>query len=146
MESNGILTGVVIGASFTFLVVLGLHWGILPLVMADLAATGTTQILVMSSAANMAQIGIALGIFLKTKDKTLKQMSGPAALMGIIAGVTKPIVYGIVLRYKRTIPMLIIAGAVGGAIFGLAKVKMAGFVMATVFSLGAFSPLPLQLF
>ncbi|MEK3685033.1 beta-glucoside-specific PTS transporter subunit IIABC [Paenibacillus sp. FSL R10-2736] len=141
MNTSGLLTGAVIGASFTFLVVLGLHWGLFPVVMADIASTGHTKILVMTAAANMAQIGIALGIYLKTKNKELKQASGPAALAGIVAGVTEPIVYGLLLRYRRTIPMIIIAGAIGGAISGAANVEMTGFVFANIFSLGAFSPL-----
>lgn len=141
MNTSGLLTGAIVGASFTFLVVLGLHWGLFPVVMADIAATGQTKILVLTAAANMAQIGIALGIYLKTKSRELKQASGPAALAGIVAGITEPIVYGLVLRYRRTIPMIVIAGAVGGAISGAAQVQMTGFVFANIFSLGAFSPI-----
>ncbi|KAA8746163.1 beta-glucoside-specific PTS transporter subunit IIABC [Paenibacillus sp. UASWS1643] len=141
MDTSGILSGAVIGAGFTFMVVLGLHWGLFPIVMANFAASGYDSILAMTAAANMAQIGVALGVYFKTKNRDLKQVAGPGTLSGILAGVTEPIVYGIILRYKRTIPIVIIAGAVGGAINGFFGARMYGFVLTNIFSVSAFSPL-----
>ncbi|AIQ31438.1 PTS beta-glucoside transporter subunit IIABC [Paenibacillus sp. FSL P4-0081] len=141
MNTSGLLSGAVIGAGFTFMVVLGLHWGLFPIVLANIAANGYDNMLAMSAAANMAQIGLAIGVYLKTKNRDLKQTAGPAALSGILAGVTEPIVYGIMLRYKRTVPYIIIAGAVGGAINGFFGARMHGFVLTNIFALSAFSPI-----
>ncbi|MBW4079951.1 beta-glucoside-specific PTS transporter subunit IIABC [Paenibacillus sp. S150] len=141
MKTSGILSGAVIGAGFTFMVVLGLHWGLLPISMANFAANGYDNILAMTAAANMAQVGLAVGVYLKTKNRDLKQTAGSATLSGILAGVTEPIVYGVLLRYKRTIPYIIIAGAVGGAINGYFGARMHGFVLTNIFSLSAFSPI-----
>ncbi|WP_145321778.1 beta-glucoside-specific PTS transporter subunit IIABC [Paenibacillus xylanexedens] len=140
MDTSGWLSGAVIGAGFTFIVVLGLHWALFPIVMANFAANGYDTIFAMSAAANMAQIGLAIGVYLKSKNRELKQAAGPAALSGILAGVTEPIVYGIILRYKRTIPYIIIAGAVGGAINGFLGARINGSVLTNIFSLSVFSP------
>lgn len=58
----------------------------------------------------------------------------------MLAGVSEPTVYGILLRYKRTIPYVIIAGAIGGAINGAFHTYATAFVFQNVFSIGAFEP------
>ncbi|MED4116280.1 beta-glucoside-specific PTS transporter subunit IIABC [Priestia megaterium] len=139
-ETSSIITGVIVGASFTFLTILGLHWGVLPIILQDLS-DGASPILAMSHMATFAQIGLAIGIFLKTRDKKIKAVSGPAALTGLLAGVTEPIIYGLMLRYKRTIPYIVIAGAVGGGILGSFNGYVSSFVFPSVFSLGAYQPI-----
>src|SRR5699024_3949924 len=49
--------------------------------------------------------------------------------------------YGLILRYKRTIPILIISGAVGGAINGSAGTKMTSYIFHNIFSIAAYSPM-----
>jgi PTS system beta-glucosides-specific IIC component len=49
--------------------------------------------------------------------------------------------YGLILRYRRTLPFLIISGAVGGAIIGIGSSTTSGFMLSNVLSIGAFTPL-----
>ena len=63
----------------------------------------------------MAQAGATLGVFLKTKDKKLKELSGSAAFSAVLAGITEPAIYGVTLPYKR--PFMI--GAVFSSIAGM---------------------------
>ena len=137
---SGILTGAVIGAGWTFLTILGLHWGLVPIFLANIA-TGGDPILAMVAGGVFAQMGVALGIFLKTKDKKVKALAGSTAVPGLLAGVTEPIIYGLVLRFKRTVPYVAIAGAVGGAINGLLGVKAMSFAFAALLTAPAFSPM-----
>lgn len=139
---SGIVTGAVMGAGWTFLTLLGLHWGLVPLMLANLAAGGD-PILALVAAAPFAQMGLALGVFLKTKDKKLKTLAGSALLPGVLSGVTEPIIYGILLRYRRTIPYIVIAGAVGGAISGAVGAKAMSFAFPAFLTIPAFSPIPL---
>ncbi|MGW9100394.1 beta-glucoside-specific PTS transporter subunit IIABC [Priestia megaterium] len=139
-DKSGILTGAVIGATWTFLTVLGLHWGLVPIFLANIA-TGGDPILAMVAGGVFAQMGVALGIFLKTKDKKVKTLAGSTAVPGLLAGVTEPIIYGLVLRFKRTVPYVAIAGAVGGAINGLLGVKAMSFAFAALLTAPAFSPM-----
>ncbi|MDH2363394.1 beta-glucoside-specific PTS transporter subunit IIABC [Priestia megaterium] len=136
---SGILTGAVLGAAWTFLTIFGLHWALVPIILANIAAGGD-PIFAMVASGVFAQMGVALGIFLKTKDKQVKALAGSTAVPGLLAGVTEPIIYGLVLRFKRTVPYVAIAGAVGGAINGLLGVKGITFAFPSLLSISAFSP------
>lgn len=137
---SGILTGAVLGAAWTFLTIFGLHWALVPIILANIAAGGD-PIFAMVASGVFAQMGVALGIFLKTKDKQVKALAGSTAVPGLLAGVTEPIIYGLVLRFKRTVPYVAIAGAVGGAINGLLGVKGITFAFPSLLSISAFSPI-----
>ncbi|MDQ0174875.1 beta-glucoside-specific PTS transporter subunit IIABC [Bacillus chungangensis] len=143
ISKSSILAGMVLGGGMTFMVIFGLHWGFTPITLENLTMMGGDPIEGMAAAAVFAQIGIAFGIFLRAKnDKNLRTLAGSVSLTGILAGVTEPIVYGLILRYKRTIPLVIIAGAIGGAINGFFGVTMNAYVFHNIFSLPVYSPLP----
>ncbi|MCT9852396.1 beta-glucoside-specific PTS transporter subunit IIABC [Priestia megaterium] len=139
-DKSGILTGAVLGAAWTFLTIFGLHWALVPIILANIAAGGD-PIFAMVASGVFAQMGVALGIFLKTKDKQVKALAGSTAVPGLLAGVTEPIIYGLILRFKRTVPYVAIAGAVGGAINGLLGVKGITFAFPSLLSISAFSPI-----
>ena len=139
-SKSGILTGAVLGASWTFLTILGLHWAVIPIAIANLTF-GSDPIIGMAAAAPFAQIGMALGILLKTKDKDLKTLVASGILPGALAGTTEIITYGVLLRYKKTMIYVAIAGAVGGAINGALGAKMTVFSLPSFLSIPAFSPI-----
>lgn len=139
-ETSGIIAGIVIGGFIPFAVVLGLHWATVPIILSNLAS-GYDPLIGMWVGATFAQTGVALGVFLKARDKNLKAVAGSATLTALLAGVTEPILYGIILRYKRALPLMIAAGAAGGAILGFFQVRATAFVMQSVFSFGAFDPI-----
>ncbi|QJX81319.1 beta-glucoside-specific PTS transporter subunit IIABC [Priestia megaterium] len=139
-DKSGILTGAVIGATWPFLTILGLHWGLVPIFLANIA-NGGDPILAMVAGGVFAQMGVALGIFLKTKDRKVKTLAGSTAVPGLLAGVTEPIIYGLILRFKRTVPYVAIAGAIGGAVNGLLGVKAINFAFTALLTAPAFSPI-----
>lgn len=140
IDVSGILSGIVLGGGMTFMVVLGLHWGFTPITLQNIN-NGGDPIEAMAAAAVFAQIGVALGIFLRAKkDKSLRSIAGSSSLTGLLAGVTEPIVYGLILRYKRVIPIVIIAGAIGGAINGHFGVKYTAYVFHNIFSIPVEKP------
>ncbi|WP_058829359.1 beta-glucoside-specific PTS transporter subunit IIABC [Paenibacillus polymyxa] len=137
---SGILSGIVLGGFMTFMVVFGLHWGFTPITIQNIGVGGD-PIEAMAAAAVFAQIGVAFGIFLKAKkDKTLRTLAGSTSITGLLAGVTEPIVYGLVLRFKRVIPIVIISGAIGGAINGHFGVKMTAYVFHNIFAIPVYTP------
>lgn len=137
---SGILSGVVLGGFMTFMVVFGLHWGFTPITIQNIGVGGD-PIEAMAAAAVFAQIGVAFGIFLKAKkNKTLRTLAGSTSLTDLLAGVTEPIVYGLILRYKRVIPIVVIAGAIGGAINGHFGVKMTAYVFHNIFAIPVYTP------
>ena len=135
-----VLTGILISAAWPFLVILGVHWGVVP-IMIDNYTRGGDIIAPITAAAVFAQIGIAFGIFLRTKNnKELRSLSFAATLSGIFAGVTEPILYGLILRYKKLMPLLLVSGAVGGAIIALFDVRVYAFVFPGFLTIPAFTP------
>lgn len=139
---SGLLAGAVLGGAWTFLTIMGLHWTIIPLAIANLA-TGPDPLIPMAAAAPFAQIGIALAVFLKTKDKDLKAITASGIVPGALAGTTEAIYYGIIVRYRKTMVWVVIASAIGGAINGSLGIVMTDFVLPSVLSIPAFSPIGL---
>lgn len=139
-DKSGLLAGAILGASWTFLTIMGLHWTVIPLAIANLA-TGPDPIIGMAAAAPFAQVGIGIGVFLKTRDKDLKALTASGIVPGALAGTTEAINYGVILRYRRTMIYVIIAAAIGGAINGSFGVAMNDFVLPSVLSIPAFTPI-----
>lgn len=138
---SGILSGIVLGGGMTFMVVFGLHWGFTPITLQNIA-NGGDPIEAMASAAVFAQIGVAFGIFLRAKkDRNLRSIAASSGITGLLAGVSEPIVYGLILRYKRVIPIVIIAGALGGAINGHFGVLYTAYVFHNIFSIPVEQPM-----
>ncbi len=124
---NPIIAGGVIGLLWPIAVIFGLHWGFFPIVMNNIATLGKDTLFVITGPNNMAQAGATLGVFLKTKDKKLKELSGSAAFSAVLAGITEPAIYGVTLPYKK--PFII--GAIFSGIAGMI-VAAAGTAIPTV--------------
>lgn len=128
---SGTLAGIVLGATYPFLTMLGLHWGFTPITLQNLDLVGGDIIEGVCVCAVWAQMGIALGAYLKAKKHSkLKSIAGPTFITGFFAGVTEPILYSIVMEYKR----LMIVVAIGGAIAGTLGVTMDAYVFHNIFS------------
>ncbi len=59
-------------------------------------------------------------MFLKTKDKSVKELAGPAALSAVLAGITEPAIYGVTLRFKRPFFIGAVFSGIAGAIVAAA--------------------------
>ena len=117
---GGLVGGLLIGGFWQVLVIFGLHWGIIPLSIINYATIGYDFILTPYFTASFAQSMVVFAIFLKTRDKNLKQIALPAFISGLF-GVTEPCIYGITLPRKKPFIISCIAAAVGGGILGLVK-------------------------
>lgn len=139
-EFSPILAGIIIAVAWPFLVILGVHWGIVPISIANFSRGGD-MINPITAAATFAQMGIAFGIFLRSKkNKDLQSLSLSATLSGLLAGVTEPILYGLILRYRKLIPILVASSAVGGVVIALFDVRVSTFVFNSVFTIPAYTP------
>ncbi|WP_134684653.1 beta-glucoside-specific PTS transporter subunit IIABC [Brevibacillus migulae] len=117
-----LIAGAILGASWQLLVIFGVHWGLVPIFINNVAVNGSDGIKPATTASVFAQTGAALGVMLKTKNKKLKTLAGSATLTALF-GITEPAVYGVTLPLKRPFIAGIIGGAVGGAIIGQAGTK-----------------------
>lgn len=134
-EFSNLLAGLVLGATYPFLTILGLHRGFTPITLQNLSQFGGDVLEGAAVCCVYAEIGIAIGAYLKgRKGSKIREIAGPTILTGFLAGVTEPILYGIVMRYKRLMAIVAIAGGVGGAINGLFHVTMNAYVFHNLFS------------
>lgn len=142
-DFNRIIAGIVLGAAYPFLTMLGLHWGFTPITLQNLSAVGGDVIEGVAVCCVYAELGIAIGAYLKGKKHAkIKAIAGPTILTGFLAGVTEPILYGIVMRYKRLMAVVAISGAIGGALNGFFQVTMDAYVFHNVFSMAMMSYSP----
>jgi PTS system beta-glucosides-specific IIC component len=116
---GGLVAGLLVGAFWQVLVIFGLHWGLVPLAIMNFGLLGYDYILSPYFAASFAQSMVVLAIYIKTKDKKLKNIALPAFISGMF-GVTEPCIYGITLPKKKPFIISCIAASIGGGIIGFA--------------------------
>ena len=98
------------------------HWGFVALNVNNMATLGYDAITIAGLASAFAQAGVVLMIMLKTKNKKLKGVCGPAIISAMF-GITEPAIYGVTLQFKRPFILACLASGIGGAIIGFGGVK-----------------------
>lgn len=131
---NSLVAGMIIGAAYSFIVLFGLHWAIIPVVFSNIAHGGD-PIYAIGGMSAIAQMGVALGILIRTRDTGTRQLASSAFFPSLISGVTEPILYGLIIPNRRTIYYIIIAGAVGGGIVGGYNITINNLVFASLLSI-----------
>lgn len=121
-----IVAGIVIGGTWQVLVMFGLHWGLIPIAINNVAVMGFDPIVTLGNATPFATAGVVLGIMLKTKNKNLKSLAVPSFISSMF-GVSEPSIYGITLPRKKPFYVTLVAAATGGLIMGLSGTK--SFIM-----------------
>lgn len=118
-----IIAGVVIGGLWQVFIMFGLHWGFVPIALNNYATLGYDVVMMAGLATPLAMAGVTLGIFLKTKNKKVKEIAFPAFLSAVF-GITEPALYGVTLPRKKAFYATSIATAVAGGIMGLFKTRV----------------------
>lgn len=131
---NSLVAGMIIGAAYSFIVLFGLHWAIIPVVFSNIAHGGD-PIYAIGGMSAISQMGVALGIMIRTRDARTRQIASSAFFPSLISGVTEPILYGLIIPNRRTIYYIIIAGAVGGGIVGGYNLTINNLVFASLLSI-----------
>ena len=132
---NRLIAGAVLGAAYPYLTMLGLHWGFSPITLQNLELYGGDIIEGVTVCSVFAQTGITAGLYLKGKKHSkIREVAGPTLITGVFAGITEPILYGLIMGHKRLMVIVALAGALGGAIAGLFQVMLTAFVFHNIFS------------
>lgn len=137
-ERSGLLAGLLIGGGWTYLVMVGIHWGVVPIMINNLATHGFDTIRPMIAAATFASAGAALGVFLRSKNKQTKALALSSIVPALLGGITEPIVYGLSIKFKKPLIAQTIAGAIAGAFMGAMKTKAIVYVFPALTTLPAF--------
>lgn len=113
-----LIAGIVIGAGWEIMVLFGIHMGLIAVALVQFAAGQPTPVFSLAGSASFAQTATVFAIWLKTKNKKLKEIALPAWISGIF-GVTEPAIYGVTLPRIKYFVISCIGAGLGGAYAGL---------------------------
>lgn len=123
----GPLGGAVCGAIYPFMLMSGMQVAMSPIIAQNLATLGYDFLYpVTSAASNSAMAACALYIFFtasKEKTKSVGISTGVTALIGV----TEPVLFSLITKYRKALIATMAGGAVGGAIMAFFKVKYLSF-------------------
>ena len=133
-----IVGGLIIGAIAPYLVMTGVHNGIaLPITLTELASQGFSYFFPLLAYGNIAVGGAALGVWYRTKNKTLKTNAMSSCLMAVV-GITEPAMFGVLLPTKKPLICLGIMDAICSAISLVFGVKCTALSLCGLGGLPAF--------
>lgn len=134
---GGLAVGVM-GAAYCFLVMTGMHGPVVLMAIAQLISTGSDKLVFIGGSVSMfACCGMALGAFLRQRDKEDKALSLSCLLTGLLSGITEPTLYGIGVKYKKPFIGMAIGGLAGGLYAGFTHVTY--YVMISILVLSPLS-------
>lgn len=132
------LGGAIMGGLWQVFVLFGLHWGFVPIMLNDISLQGWSILAGPLLAAVLAQGAAMVAVAIRTRSKKRRDVAGPAALSGLLAGVTEPGIYGVNLPLKLPFYFGVAGGAIGGAIASAGGSAAEGFVFPSLLAIPAF--------
>lgn len=135
---NTVIAGILLAGLWQVLVVFGVHMGLSAVAMVQLGSGQPTPIYALTCISpSFSQTATVFAIWLKTKDKKLKDIALPAWVSGIF-GVTEPAIYGITLPRIKYFVISCIGAALGGAYCGFSGMLYYQLAGLGIFSFTAF--------
>lgn len=125
LDVGGVVAGALLSGFFLPLVMVGLHHGLTPIHLELMNTTGVTALLPILAMAGAGQVGAAIAIFVKTKNKRLRNIIKGALPVGFL-GIGEPLLYGVTLPLGRPFVTACCGAAVGGAFQAAMKVAAGG--------------------
>lgn len=114
IDTGGAIAGAVLAGFFLPLVMVGLHHGLTPIHLELIDAYGGTALLTILAMAGGGQVGAAIAIYVKTKNRRLKNIIKGGLPVGFL-GIGEPLLYGVTLPLGRPFVTACLGAAVGGA-------------------------------
>lgn len=120
-ESAAWAPAVLIGSMLPVMVMFGLHNGVAPLGVMQMADLGYDSIFGPGCVcSNMAQAAATTVVAIRTKNKKTKQIAASGAITAYM-GITEPALYGVSLPKKYPLVAAMIGGGLGGLYAGLTQ-------------------------
>ena len=109
------LAGLIVGGLWEVIVVFGVHWGMVPIILANFENYGFDTIQIFITLAVISVMTACFAVALKSRNK---EMKGIALSSGITAifGITEPGIYGCVLRLKKPLICACIGSGIGSLV------------------------------
>lgn len=112
-----ILGGLLFGAFWQVVVLLGLHSAFIPVLINNLVTQGSDPINAVLGLTVWALAGVALGYSLRNKDPE-KRSAGLGSMASALCGVTEPTIYSIAVPNMKLFACAWAGGGISGAILG----------------------------
>lgn len=120
-ESAAWAPAVLVGSTLPVMVMFGLHNGVAPLGVMQMADLGYDSIFGPGCVcSNMAQAAATTVVALRTKNKKTRQIAASGAITAYM-GITEPALYGVSLPKKYPLAAAMIGGGLGGLYAGLTQ-------------------------
>ncbi|MBE5981026.1 MAG: PTS beta-glucoside transporter subunit EIIBCA [Paenibacillaceae bacterium] len=120
------------------LVMVGMHLSITPFAVLSVSQLGYETLMGPGMlGSNVAQGGAALAIAVKEKKLEKREVAVSAAITAL-SGITEPALYGVTLKYKRTLACVMISGGIAGFYAGITGVVRYAIASAGFLSLPVF--------
>jgi PTS system beta-glucosides-specific IIC component len=110
----------ILGAFWQLFVVAGMHMPIIMLAIVQITQVGyDPYIFVSTNCAMFAVWGVTIGAFLRIKNKEERGLIAGHFIAAALGGVTEPALFGIIMRWKRTMLGMFAGGALGAVVSGI---------------------------
>ena len=133
------VAGGILGLVWPILIVFGLHWGFVPIAIQQISTLGADTFDPITVGSNFATMGACVGVFLKTKNAQVREVSGSAAVSAVLGGITEPGVYGVTLKYKKPFVICCIMTCLTGIFMSFGNVAYPGIMTVSFVTLPALS-------
>ncbi|MBQ7704727.1 MAG: PTS transporter subunit EIIC [Selenomonadaceae bacterium] len=134
INSGGAAVGFVLAGMWLPLVMFGVHQALTPIHVELISQYGNTILLPILAMAGAGQVGAAVAVYFKTKNKFLKKTVASALPVGMM-GIGEPLIYGVTFPLGKPFIGACIGGAFGGAVqakfaVGAATLGISGLPLA----------------
>lgn len=134
---GGALVGLLIGGSFSTLVMFGLHWAIIPIMLNNIAMIGYDPLMAAGSIGGFVGTAQGFAVVLRTKSDKTRNIAIPATISQFF-GVGEPLLYGIQLPSKFLFIQNIVFSAIAGLVMGAFNVHAYSMGSAGLFGIPTF--------
>jgi PTS system beta-glucosides-specific IIC component len=117
-----LLAGIILSGLWQLMVLFGVHNVLVMVALVPLMAGNPSQFFALAGGATWAMAGMALAVFVRSKNMKTKQIAMPA-FISTLFGITEPATYGLALPNLRMFVGASVSAAVGGAIAGWMGLK-----------------------
>ena len=120
LMKGGIIGGFILSASFLPLVMLGIHHGLTPIHIELISSRGYTVLFPVLAMAGAGQVGAALAVYVKTKNRKIKKLIASSLPAGFL-GAGEPLIYGVSLPLFTPFVTACLGAGFGGALIAFAS-------------------------
>lgn len=122
-----------------FIVMTGMHWAFIPVVFGALATPAGESLMLPAMLISNLGLGAAcLSVALKSKNGDTKQLAASSGVSALVAGVTEPGLYGVLMPLKRPLAAVVISNGITGLVAGIMNIAASSFASPSLLSLPIF--------